>query len=224
MISPGANDVAIWLIDLARIGLEPMRALLSADERARADQYRQQGDIERFVKGRGALRRILGERTGQDAHSLAFTEGGGRKPSLRNHPAIAFNLSHSGGYVLIALGDTPVGVDIETMRPIDWAGMGETVFHPDERAAMAASADPHSAFFQLWTHKEAFLKATGIGLTDRLTEINVALAGGRIAAPREISTDDWYATPLDAPDGYKASLVTRQARPHLRNLTADFSG
>jgi 4'-phosphopantetheinyl transferase len=204
-----------------------MRLLLSADERARADRYRQDGDVARFVGGRGALRRILGERTGQDPRDLVFVEGDGRKPALRDHPDVHFNLSHSRDYVLIALGDAPLGVDIEATREIDWRALAVMNFHPDECAVIEQkleAAAARAAFFQFWAHKEAFLKATGIGLTDRLTAISIPLGGGRVAALAELSRGDWYAMPLPAPDGYKASLVTRDAPAAPRDLTATFSG
>ena len=197
-----------------------MRALLSADEQARADRYRQDGDVARFVKGRGALRRILGDRTGQDPRDLVFLEGDGRKPALRDHPAVQFNLSHSGDFVLIALGDTPLGVDIEAMRELDWRALAAMNFHPDERAALdrCEGDAARAAFFQFWAHKEAFLKATGIGLTDHLTAINIALQGGLISAPEALSPDAWYAAPLDAPRGYAASIVSQRPdiTPHDR--------
>jgi 4'-phosphopantetheinyl transferase len=171
-----------------------MRALLSADEQARADRYQQNGDVARFVAGRGALRRILGQQTGQDPRELVFLEGDGRKPALRDHPDVHFNL-----------------------RDLDWRALAAMNFHPDERAVIEAQQGnaARKAFFQFWAHKEAFLKATGIGLTDRLTDISIPLAGGRVAAPAELSCDAWYATPLPAPDGYRASLVTN----HLLTVT-----
>jgi 4'-phosphopantetheinyl transferase len=150
-----------------------------------------------------------------------FLEGGGRKPVLRDHPDVHFNLSHSGDFVLIAAGDAPLGVDIEAMREIDWRALAIMNFHPDERVTMEAQEDARAAFFQLWAHKEAFLKATGIGLTHRLTDISIPLAGGRVAAPAELSRETWYAAPLPAPDGYKASIVCggALARPTLAPYT-----
>lgn len=208
---------------MRRIALAAMRALLSAGEQARADRYRQDGDIARFVVGRGALRRILGERTGENPHDLVFVEGDGRKPALRDHPDVHFNLSHSGEFVLIAIGDAPLGVDIENMRELDWRALAMMSFHPDERAVMEAQGDSaaREVFFQFWAHKEAFLKATGIGLTDRLTDISIQLAGGRVSAPRELSSDHWYATPLPAPDGYKASIVSGHALTGIPLAAAD---
>ena len=220
------QDTSIWRLDLRRIALDAMRAPLNADERARADRYKVRGDHERFVKSRGALRRILAQQSGQDARDLVFIEGDGRKPELRDHASIHFNLSHSGDFTLIAVAAQPVGVDIEAIKPdIDWRAVAKTNFHPDERAAIGQRSDvsARDAFFQVWTHKEAFLKATGIGLTDHLTSISVPLEGGRISAPKSLSSATWYATPLDAPRGYKASLVSRGARPRMRDLTSSFS-
>jgi len=56
---PGAHDVHVWAIDLRR-GAAADRALLSRDERARADRFRLPGLRERFTAGRAALRRLLG--------------------------------------------------------------------------------------------------------------------------------------------------------------------
>ena len=190
-----------------------MHALLSEAERARAVRYRQPGDVERFVKSRGALRRILSERIGADARALAFVEGGGRKPELRDHPAVHFNVSHSGAFALIAIGDAPLGVDIEQIKPdIGWRALAVTHMHPDERAVLASLPETQTrdAFFQFWTHKEAYLKATGIGLTDELPSIAVPLQGGPVAVPSTLP-GGWHATPLDAPAGYRASIVTRDA-------------
>ncbi|MEA2931137.1 MAG: 4-phosphopantetheinyl transferase [Hyphomicrobiales bacterium] len=216
---------SFWLLDLRCIALDAMRALLSADEQARADQYRQEGDIARFAKSRGALRRILAERTRQDARDLVFVEGGGRKPGLRDYPSLHFNLSHSGDFALIAVGAQPLGVDIEAIRDIDWRALAAMNFHPDERAILHQRSEgaARDAFFQFWTHKEAFLKATGIGLSEHLTAIKTPLEGGLISAPKTLSSDAWYAIPLDAPHGYAASIVSGSAQLAPRDLTASFS-
>ena len=43
------------------------------------------------------------------------------KPVLQDHPHLHFSLSHSGEWAVCALSDTPVGVDVERIRPIDAA-------------------------------------------------------------------------------------------------------
>ena len=220
------QNTSIWCLDLGTIALDAMRVLLSADEQARAGRFKVRADHERFVKSRGALRRILAERTAQDARALAFLEGDGRKPELRDHPSVHFNLSHSGNFALIAVGSQPIGVDIEAVKPdIELQALAKANFHPDERAILAAHSGTaaREAFFQIWAHKEAFLKATGIGLTDHLTAISVSLEGGPISAPTFSSPETWYATPLDAPSGYKASIVSRDAHLSAQDCTASFT-
>ncbi len=211
------DEISIWCLDLTRIARDPMRALLSDAEQVRAARFKVQGDVDRFVKSRGALCRILADLTGSDARGLAFLEGDGRKPALIGHPSWQFNLSHSGDFALIAVGPTPVGVDIEAIQTdFEWRELARLNFHPDERAVLEqrSGAAALDAFFQLWTHKEAYLKAIGVGLTDRLTSIAVPLGGGLVSAPADFSKDAWYATPLTAPPGYKASIVSRN--PVLR--------
>ena len=135
-----------------------------------------------------------------------------------------FNLSHSGGFVLIAAGDAPVGVDVEMMRELDWHGLAAISFHPAERAALVGhdAEAARAAFFQLWANKEAFLKATGVGLSDHLTGIAIPLAGGPVAAPAGFAPGSWYATPLAAPAGYKAAVVTQSGHVIVDDRTAAF--
>jgi 4'-phosphopantetheinyl transferase len=215
---------SLWLLDLRPIAFDAMRALLSAEEHARAQRYKVRGDVERFVKSRGALRRILGTQTDLDGRALVILEGGGRKPELRDHPSLHFNLSHSGDYALIAVGSQPLGVDIEAIRlDVDWHALAKMNFHPDERAILEARPDAAiRTFFQIWAHKEAFLKAIGIGFTDQLTSIAVPLEGGMISAPKFLSPRSWHATPLDSPPGYAASIVSG-TRPTLRRVTTSLA-
>jgi 4'-phosphopantetheinyl transferase len=87
------------------------------------------------------------------------------KPYLPERPDIHFNLSHSGDWVVGALGSTPVGVDVERMESIDFQScLG--AFSPEERTeflALPSWERPH-AFFSRWTLKESYMKATGEGL------------------------------------------------------------
>ena len=90
-----------------------------------------------------------------------------------------FNLSHSGRWVAIALAHArDVGVDIEAMdRLDDWRLLAGRIFSPRERSVLDALPEPQQreAFYNGWTRKEAYLKATGEGLTDMLTDIEVTL-------------------------------------------------
>nr|WP_244491575.1 4'-phosphopantetheinyl transferase superfamily protein [Paenibacillus jamilae] len=83
-----------------------------------------------------------------------------------NAPAFHFNVSHSGKWVVCAIDDHPLGIDIEQLRPIDFE-VGRVCFSDTEYdALMHQDAESRlSYFYDLWTLKESFVKAEGQGLT-----------------------------------------------------------
>lgn len=103
------------------------------------------------------------------------------KPVIAQLPW-AFNLSHSGEYVLLAASDTgPVGVDIQEWRGVREA-MSERYFSPEERAILTSAADAEAQrlFYRLWCRKEAYGKYTGDGIAEAVS-VNLATAGDATA-------------------------------------------
>lgn len=134
-----------------------------------------------------------------------------------------FNVSHSGAHALIAWSETVrVGVDIETISPgLDWQALGRSVFAPADRAAVHAlpSAERLSAFYRVWTAKEALLKALGVGIAGGLTAFSVLdqAQPGQLV-PRVVDPASpaagvaaYVAAWLEAPAGYAACLAWRPA-------------
>jgi 4'-phosphopantetheinyl transferase len=221
-------DLQLWCLALPGFALAPMQALLSAAERQRAGRFRFRGDVERFVKCRGALRLILAASTGEDPRRLDFVEGETGKPALRATGAgIEFNVAHSGDYALIGVGRSPLGVDIERIRAdLDWRTIGAAGFHPDEQQAIEA-LPPEArtdAFFQVWTHKEAYLKGTGRGVATDLAAFRTLLAGGPVRDHAQPTPEPWFTRPLAAPAGYKATVAITSARLDLPALITSLPG
>jgi 4'-phosphopantetheinyl transferase len=130
-------------------------ATLSAEERDRSARFRSDQDRLRFIVAHGALREVLGRDLGIPPGDIRFEYNEYGKPALR--PELGrrskFNLSHSADLALIALSaDRDVGVDVEPIRPAS-------------EYAEIARCDPR-AFCELWTKREAYVKARGEGLTD----------------------------------------------------------
>jgi 4'-phosphopantetheinyl transferase len=103
---------------------------LSAAERQRLDALRQPADRERFLLGRGALRRLLGAWLALPPAAVPIEVGPHGKPGCPGGPE--FNLSHSGDLILLALHPSrPVGVDVEQARPdLDWRPIARRVLPP----------------------------------------------------------------------------------------------
>lgn len=86
----------------------------------------------------------------------------GGKPFLSGTP-IHFSLSHSGEIAACALCDAPVGIDVETERPLK-EPLLRRCFSEEEQRLILESEHPAASFTSLWTRKESYLKATGEGL------------------------------------------------------------
>ena len=104
--------------------------------------------------------------------ALRFHEHG--KPYYPDEP-FHFNLSHSDGFVCLAVSAYPVGVDIQvTTAPSD--ALKKRVLSENERAALSRAEDPNTAFTALWACKESCLKYRGTGIADALDALDVSAA------------------------------------------------
>jgi 4'-phosphopantetheinyl transferase len=189
-------------------------ALLDPSERACAARFSFPHLQRRYRVGRATLRCALGAWTGRPPASLVFDYGPEGKPVLPGGPA--FNVSHSEGQWL--LGVTPhgrLGIDVELLRPvIDLAALARHSFAADECAAVLAvpPAGRDRAFLEIWTRKEALVKALGGGLSIPLKAFSVALAETpgslleRLALEGE-EVGDWCVRPVSGLSGDPAVVA-----------------
>jgi medium-chain acyl-[acyl-carrier-protein] hydrolase len=181
-LEPG--EVHLWLIDFDD-NVEKLSGLerwLAGDERERADRFHFKVDRQRFIVGRIALRSLLGRYLGHEPASVRLCYDSWGKPGLiesQSNIDLRFNLAHSGGIALMGLAlGRAIGVDIERIRPdVECLELSRRYFSPREVAALEAvrSADRLLAFFKIWTRKEAYLKAHGVGLSLPLDRFSVNL-------------------------------------------------
>ena len=174
------REVHVWVIRTDAASLDDLAPLLAADEIERAARFHFQRDRVRFIVRRAHLRRLLGAYLDQDPTAVRFATTGNGKPVLARPEAdLHFSVSHSGNVGVCAVGrNHPVGIDVEQIRTGVEDTLASRVCTPNERAALEripAQARP-AAFFTLWTHKEALVKADGRGLRVELKTVDVASA------------------------------------------------
>ena len=133
--------------------------------RDKADFYLRASDKRLSVGAGLLLQRGLADCkvTGQDGEA-AFGKYG--KPYLPKHPEIHFNLSHGGRLAAAVFADTDVGCDVEQVGQADMA-LAKKFFCAGEYARLVQlpeGEERDTAFYRLWTLKESFAKATGLGL------------------------------------------------------------
>lgn len=99
-----------------------------------------------------------------------FEYGEHGKPAIMGHPEICFNLSHCKEAVACVISDTPVGVDVESVRSYK-DGLAHYTMNDEELQVIQAAPNPDVAFIRLWTMKEAALKLIGTGISDDLKTV-----------------------------------------------------
>lgn len=179
----------VWILSLS-VGSDQVDCLwetLAPDERARAARFAFERDRRRFVVGRGALRDILAAYVGGLPGDIRFAYGEHGKPMLAESTragAVEFNASGSEDLAVCAVTvGHKLGVDIELCRPGHDDAFIEQCVSPAERQVYwgLSPEERPAAFYRLWTLKEAYLKATGAGLSRALSSFEVAFAPGESA-------------------------------------------
>ncbi len=163
------QETHVWLFPFKEIkNLAEHLPPLSMEEQALALQYKRKVDQEHFILRHQLLRELL--RKYSSSFSLAFSRL--HKPYLREG-GLFFNASSSEEHMAFIFSRTsPVGIDIETIRPLPYLDeMVESYFSEEERTFLS-HGNPLRRFFNIWTRKEAVLKALGVGMVDDLKKYN----------------------------------------------------
>jgi len=197
---PADGTVDLWLIDLA-VDTDTAGAMwtaLDAGEKARADRLATPVLRRRFVAGHASVRRILAGYLGLTPATVPFVRDARGKPHVPGDP-LAFNVSHSDELTVCAVASGGrLGVDIERVRFVaDAERLAASFFsrrESDEIRRTPADAR-HRAFLDIWTRKEALLKATGEGLSRPLDSFDVTTPSA-----------GWWMRAC-APSGYVGSVA-----------------
>jgi 4'-phosphopantetheinyl transferase len=206
-------------------------ALLSEDERARQARFRFAGDRRRFLITRALVRTVLSRYAAVPPEAWVFSAGARGRPVIAAPPAapaLEFNISQSSELVMLGVtSGRALGIDVESIeaRAADIDGL-DRYFAPEESAALLSlpPADRRRRFFELWTLKESYLKARGLGLAIALDAFRFELTGHRGLALHmrpELgdSPDDWRLWQLDLRDGYLAAVCAARGEVAAPRIT-----
>ncbi len=225
------NEVHVWCarLDQPQSVVQRLAQTLSADEYSRAERFYFARHSRRFIVGRGVLRMILGGYLRRAPRQLQFRYGPNGKPALqaeglKGH-TLEFNLSHAESLALYAVAlNRRVGVDIEGVQHIAEAEqIAERFFTRGECASLRAlpEGEMQQTFFRYWTRKEAYLKATGTGLSQPLNRIDVSCSEEEPRWRLVIEEDRqealrWSCADLQPAQGHHAAIVVEGGPPRLR--------
>lgn len=159
------DRIDLWLFPLKEYIPQAFN-LLSEDEKKRANQFYFPHHKQNFTMARAILRCLLAKYLDITPSQIIFDYYDHGKPYIKHN--IQFNLSHSGGWALLAVGEQyPMGVDLEYFSDRPYEGIAQTAFSPIEinhLKQLPFYLKP-IGFYSLWSQKEAFIKASGLGLS-----------------------------------------------------------
>jgi 4'-phosphopantetheinyl transferase len=188
MKTPADNEVQLWFTRVRerydQALLDRFASLLNAEEKARWQRFVQPADRQRFLVARALVRTVLARLLGQaEPAALEFTATQWGKPELAGAAAgkLHFNLSHTDGLLVLAVSRAhEVGVDVEAVdRKVEPLALAQRFFATDEHAELLEleGQEQRERFFALWTLKEAWVKARGLGLRIPLDDFSFSFAG-----------------------------------------------
>ena len=137
----------------------------------KSNQYRFIEDKKRCILAEVLLKEGLKEFNIYD-EEIEYTFNKYEKPYLKNHKDIFFNYSHSGDFVVCAISNIEIGVDIEKIKNCDMK-IAEKCFHKNEYELLNNSNNKDIDFYKIWTYKESYIKAIGKGIYIDLNSFDI---------------------------------------------------
>lgn len=189
-LAADSRRIDLWCTYIDEIGDESLLtrydALLSTQERATQARFVFARDRRRYLVTRALVRTVLSRYARVRPEAWVFSAGPHGRPAIEaplHAPALEFNISHSGDLVMLGVtSGRTLGIDTECIarRAADIDGL-DRYFAPEESAALLAlpEEERRRRFFELWTLKESYIKARGMGLAIALDAFRFELAGER---------------------------------------------
>ena len=200
-----------WVIPLNQAISTANLQWLSPAETTRMQSFATKTLQQQYAITHIMKRKYLAGALNMKPEELEFAVNQYGKPHMVNAPEpVQFNLSHSHDMAVLVLSSAPVGVDVEYIkRKVEVGSIAKRFFAAAECAWLEQQVDQRLAFIQLWTRKEAVVKALGKGIGYGLAEFSV-IADGRPVQKLELEGATWQLEPIlihDSKD-YVASLCS----------------
>lgn len=176
------SSVRLAALPFASLPTDAIRAQLTDKEVAQCAVYAS-GEQHKHLCGRLLCRQVVSEAFGCALTAAPVAHHGGRGPAILGTSNFCLSLSYSGTRAVAAMANGPIGVDAETIRPLDDLDtlIAETC-HCSEQAVLSG-LDPTERlrkFYEFWTGKEAYSKGLGAGLSIAPERISLSARPGSV--------------------------------------------
>lgn len=122
---------------------------------------------------------------------------------------IFFSLSHSEKAVMCAVSEMEIGADTEKITAFE-PGIAERFFHRKESEMLlnAPNSEKAELFFRLWTLKESFTKALGLGMSQPFNSFFIDITKEPATVCRDITDEEYFFKEYKTDDGYKYAVCS----------------
>jgi len=186
---------------------------LPPERQNQLQKFRFRDDYLRSLYGETILRTIIAEKVEISPKTITISRPEGKKPFLPNYPDIHFSISHSGEWVVCAVSDTEIGIDIEKIGEKEVkSSLKSRVLTKNELGYLETLSNKQKTtiFYQYWTIKEAYSKCIGLGLGIDFRKIEIAITGQEITLTDNGKKWDGMIRSLDFSKDYALALCTEK--------------
>lgn len=139
---------------------------ISIEKQILIKRFRKIEDVNRALLAEILIRTIIIKKLNITNEEIVFENNLYGKPALKWYNNFHYNISHSGNWIICAIDDTELGVDIQKIQPVD-LDIAKHFFSKEEYYELMKKNDCErlTFFYELWTLKESYIKAIGKGLS-----------------------------------------------------------
>lgn len=224
------TQIHLWQLEQADFDLSELESRclpwLSEQQLTRYRRLQFERHRKQLLLGRALIRVVLSNYDGAIAPAdWRFTQNEYGKPAIsaqQNGASLYFNLSHSADRAVLAVARFPdIGIDIEYSRkPRRVGAIAQRYFAAQELAELLALPEQQQLerFYDLWTLKEAYIKACGMGLAIPLQHFSYSFLGDdglgiAFDAQRDDEAGPWQLWQFDAGTDYKLAMAAKPGKP-----------
>ncbi len=195
---------------------------VSEEKQERIKKFRRIEDAQRSLISDVLVRRIITNKLRLKNEDIVFEYNEYGKPALKQQQGCSFNTSHAGDWIVCAVHELPVGIDVEHIQPIEFDIAKRFFSHEEYQELMQKEESQRlSYFYELWTLKEAYIKAVGKGLSIPLDSFCFHINSAKIIFNSKEDTRNYSFKQYKIDPDYKMAVCGMDSRfaddvKHLR--------
>lgn len=202
---------AVKVTDITDEKISKISTVIDPYKRYKIEKFINKKDKIMCLVGEILIRLVIGKELRIKNLDIVFERNRYGKPYLKDHPYFHFNISHSGEYVLCAIDNKHIGIDVEKIKTMEYEDIAKNFFTEEENNYIFNEQlqDGLSRFYEIWTLKESYVKCCGQGLSIPLKSFSINIDSDRkISLIGHNQSSEYRFKEYFIGEEYKVSLCT----------------